>query len=148
MHLTPNKCNRKISLLLGIYVAHVMLNYHIGQVSIWGCQDPFMHSKLHELNHSLIQNFLARPECHRNWPTAHALLSSNKDRLYRNLNPGPRYGWHCTFTVDYGLPLEDFLFQSEDGRLYINLTFGVPLLDTVVNDFTTTVSVASSNLII
>ena len=106
-----------------------------------------MHSKLHELNHSLIQNFLARPECPRIWPTAHALLSSNKDQLYLQLNQGPRYGWHCTFAVGYGLPLEDFLFQSEDGRRYINLTFGVPLLDTVVNDFTTMVSVASSYLI-
>jgi len=82
------------------------------------------------------KRIFSRPECHRNWPTAHSLLSSNKDRLYHNLNPGPRYSWHCTFTVDYGLPLEDFLFQSEDGRRYINLTFGVPLLDTVVNDFT------------
>jgi oligosaccharyltransferase complex subunit alpha (ribophorin I) len=107
-----------------------------------------MHSKLHELNHSLIQNILARPECHRNWPTAHTLLLSNKDLLYFQLKQGPRYGWHCTFTVDYGLPLEDFLFQLEDGRRYINLTFGVPLLDNVVNDFTTTVSVASSYLTI
>jgi oligosaccharyltransferase complex subunit alpha (ribophorin I) len=106
-----------------------------------------MHSKLHELNQSLIQNFLARPECPRNWPTAHTLRSSNKDWLYRNFTRGTSYGWYCTFTIEYGLPLEDFLFQSEDGRRYINLTFGVPLLDTVVNDFTTLVSVASSYLI-
>jgi oligosaccharyltransferase complex subunit alpha (ribophorin I) len=75
------------------------------------------------------------------------LLSSNKDRLYLQLQQGPRYGWHCTFTVGYGLPLEDSLKDSEDGRRYINLTFGLPLLDIVVNDFTTTVSVASSHLI-
>lgn len=52
----------------------------------------------------------------------------------------PRYplfgGWHCTFTIGYGLPLQDFLFESDDGRRYINLTFGCPLLDTVVDDLT------------
>ncbi|TVU50840.1 hypothetical protein EJB05_02231 [Eragrostis curvula] len=52
----------------------------------------------------------------------------------------PRYplfgGWHCTFTIGYGMPLQDFLFESDDGRRYINLTFGSPLLDTVVDDLT------------
>jgi oligosaccharyltransferase complex subunit alpha (ribophorin I) len=48
------------------------------------------------------------------------------------------------FTIAYGLPLEDSLKDSEDGRRYINLTFGLPLLDIVVNDFTTMVSVALS----
>lgn len=94
--------------------------------------------------HSLIQNFLASPECPRIWPIAHTLLSSNKDRLYLNLFQGPRYGWYCTFTVAYGLPLE--LFQSEDGRRYINLTFGLPEHGIMVNDFTTMVSVASNHL--
>lgn len=57
----------------------------------------------------------------------------------------PRYplfgGWHCTFTIGYGLPLQDFLFESDDGRRYINLTFGCPLLDTVVDDLTIKVSI-------
>jgi oligosaccharyltransferase complex subunit alpha (ribophorin I) len=57
----------------------------------------------------------------------------------------PRYplfgGWHCTFTIGYGLPLQDFLFESEDGRRYINLNFGCPLLDTVVDDLTIKVSI-------
>ncbi|KQJ81403.1 dolichyl-diphosphooligosaccharide--protein glycosyltransferase subunit 1B [Brachypodium distachyon] len=52
----------------------------------------------------------------------------------------PRYplfgGWHCTFTIGYGMPLQDFLFQADDGRRYANLTFGCPLLDTVVDDLT------------
>ena len=56
----------------------------------------------------------------------------------------PRYplfgGWHCTFTIGYGLPLQDFVFESVDGRRYINLTFGCPLLDTVVDDLTVKVS--------
>jgi len=69
------------------------------------------------------------------------LSSSIKDRLYFTLLQGPRYGWHCTpsFTAGYGLPLEDFLFESVDGRRYINLTFGIPQLDTVVDDFATTI---------
>lgn len=57
----------------------------------------------------------------------------------------PRYplfgGWHCTFTIGYGLPLQDFLFESDDGRRYINLTFGCPLLDAVVDDLTIKVSI-------
>ncbi|KAM0878309.1 hypothetical protein ACQ4PT_034958 [Festuca glaucescens] len=52
----------------------------------------------------------------------------------------PRYplfgGWHCTFTIGYGMPLQDFLFESEDGRRFANLTFGCPLLNTVVDDLT------------
>ncbi|RLN12296.1 dolichyl-diphosphooligosaccharide--protein glycosyltransferase subunit 1B [Panicum miliaceum] len=85
------------------------------------------------------RNFLARPECPWIWPFANTLLSSNKDRLYFTLLQGPRYGWHCTFTTGYGLASEDFLFESVDGRRYINLTFGFPQLDTVVDDFATTV---------
>jgi hypothetical protein len=56
----------------------------------------------------------------------------------------PRYplfgGWHCTFTIGYGMPLQDFLFESEDGRRFANLTFGCPLLNTVVDDLTIKVS--------
>ena len=87
--------------------------------------------------------------CPRIWPLANTLSSSIKDRLDFTLLQGPRYGWHCTpsFTAVYGLPLEDFLFESVDGRRYINLTFGIPQLDTVVDAFATTVSVASSYLI-
>ncbi|RLM84856.1 hypothetical protein C2845_PM04G29580 [Panicum miliaceum] len=62
------------------------------------------------------------------------------DSLKSELEIEPRYplfgGWHCTFTIGYGLPLQDFLFESDDGRRYINLTFGCPLLDTVADDLT------------
>ncbi|KAF9597917.1 hypothetical protein IFM89_022560 [Coptis chinensis] len=48
----------------------------------------------------------------------------------------PRYplfgGWKATFVIGYGLPLQDFLFESSDGRRYLNFSFGCPLVDTVV----------------
>ncbi|CAN6202516.1 unnamed protein product [Urochloa humidicola] len=81
---------------------------------------------------------LSRLECPGILPFAETLPSSSKDRLYFTLIQGPRYGWHCTFTAGYGLPLENFLFEV-DGRRYINLTFGFPELDTVVDDFSTTI---------
>uniref|UniRef100_A0A7N0TMB4 Dolichyl-diphosphooligosaccharide--protein glycosyltransferase subunit 1 n=1 Tax=Kalanchoe fedtschenkoi TaxID=63787 RepID=A0A7N0TMB4_KALFE len=49
----------------------------------------------------------------------------------------PRYplfgGWKATFIIGYGLPLEDFLFESLDGTRYLNFTFGCPFTDTVVD---------------
>ncbi|KAH9703798.1 Dolichyl-diphosphooligosaccharide--protein glycosyltransferase subunit 1B [Citrus sinensis] len=52
----------------------------------------------------------------------------------------PRYplfgGWRATFVIGYGLPLEDFLFESSDGRRYLNFTFGCPLVETVVDKLT------------
>lgn len=56
----------------------------------------------------------------------------------------PRYplfgGWKATFTIGYGLPLQDFLFESPDGRRYLNFSFGCPLIETVVDDLTVKVS--------
>ncbi|GMN51071.1 hypothetical protein TIFTF001_020226 [Ficus carica] len=52
----------------------------------------------------------------------------------------PRYplfgGWKATFVIGYVLPLQDFLFESPDGRRYLNFTFGCPLADTVVDKLT------------
>ncbi|KAL5569330.1 hypothetical protein UlMin_025905 [Ulmus minor] len=52
----------------------------------------------------------------------------------------PRYplfgGWKATFVIGYGLPLQDFLFESNDGKRYLNFTFGCPLVDTVVDKLT------------
>ncbi|MQM14110.1 hypothetical protein Taro_047041 [Colocasia esculenta] len=49
----------------------------------------------------------------------------------------PRYpmfgGWKTSFTIGYGLPLKDFLFESE-GRRLLNISFGCPLDDVVVDD--------------
>ncbi|XP_010554543.1 PREDICTED: dolichyl-diphosphooligosaccharide--protein glycosyltransferase subunit 1B-like [Tarenaya hassleriana] len=52
----------------------------------------------------------------------------------------PRYpllgGWRANFDIGYRVPLEDFLFESPDGRRYLNFTFGCPLVETVVDKLT------------
>lgn len=48
----------------------------------------------------------------------------------------PRYpvigGWKTAFTIGYGLPLHDFLFES-DGKRLIDISFGCPMNDVVIN---------------
>lgn len=60
--------------------------------------------------------------------------------LQSELEIEPRYplfgGWKATFVIGYGLPLQDFLFESSDGRRYLNFTFGCPLAETVVDKLT------------
>ncbi|MBA0571222.1 hypothetical protein Golob_004806, partial [Gossypium lobatum] len=52
----------------------------------------------------------------------------------------PRYplfgGWKATFVIGYGLPLQDFLFESSDDKRYLNFTFGCPLIGMVVDKLT------------
>ncbi|KAF2295749.1 hypothetical protein GH714_033818 [Hevea brasiliensis] len=52
----------------------------------------------------------------------------------------PRYplfgGWKATFVIGYGLPLQDFLFESSDGKRYLNFSFGCPLAEIVVDKLT------------
>ncbi|KAI4351403.1 hypothetical protein L6164_005772 [Bauhinia variegata] len=59
------------------------------------------------------------------------------DFLKSELEIEPRFplfgGWKATFVIGYGLPLQDFLFESPDGRRYLNFTFGCPLVETVVD---------------
>ncbi|KAL0538575.1 hypothetical protein IC582_022723 [Cucumis melo] len=63
-----------------------------------------------------------------------------KDFQKSDLEFEPRYplfgGWKATFVIGYGLPLQDFLFESPDGRRYLNFTFGCPLAETVVDKLT------------
>ncbi|KAK6160854.1 hypothetical protein DH2020_004235 [Rehmannia glutinosa] len=51
----------------------------------------------------------------------------------------PRYpmfgGWRTSFTIGYGLPLRDFLFQSE-GKRFLNISFGCPMTDVIVENLT------------
>ncbi|KAC9923453.1 hypothetical protein E3N88_45071 [Mikania micrantha] len=51
----------------------------------------------------------------------------------------PRYpmfgGWKTSFTIGYGLPLQDCLFQSE-GTRFLNITFGSPMHDVIVENLT------------
>ncbi|KAK9053408.1 hypothetical protein SSX86_030042 [Deinandra increscens subsp. villosa] len=51
----------------------------------------------------------------------------------------PRYpmfgGWKTSFTIGYGLPLQDYLFQSGGSR-FLNITFGSPMIDVIVENLT------------
>ncbi|CAL9028457.1 unnamed protein product [Prunus brigantina] len=48
----------------------------------------------------------------------------------------PRYpmfgGWRTAFTIGYGLPLHEFLFES-DGKRFINISFGCPINEVVID---------------
>lgn len=49
----------------------------------------------------------------------------------------PRYplfgGWKTFFTVGYGLPLKDYLFEAE-GKRFVNISFGSPIDELVVDE--------------
>ncbi|KAF8395233.1 hypothetical protein HHK36_019175 [Tetracentron sinense] len=68
-----------------------------------------------------------------NISTSHLRTDSRKSELEIE----PRYplfgGWKATFIVGYGLPLQDFLFESSDGRRFLNFSFGCPLVNTAVD---------------
>jgi oligosaccharyltransferase complex subunit alpha (ribophorin I) len=40
-------------------------------------------------------------------------------------------GWQTTFTIGYGLPLQDFVFTS-DGKRFLNITFGSPMEEILI----------------
>ncbi|XP_059628321.1 dolichyl-diphosphooligosaccharide--protein glycosyltransferase subunit 1B [Cornus florida] len=71
-----------------------------------------------------------------NISSSHLRTDSRKSELEIE----PRYplfgGWKTTFIIGYGLPLQDFLFESPDGRRYLNFTFGCPLAETLVDKLT------------
>ncbi|KAJ4777848.1 Dolichyl-diphosphooligosaccharide--protein glycosyltransferase subunit 1 [Rhynchospora pubera] len=41
-------------------------------------------------------------------------------------------GWKTTFTIGYSLPLHDFLFEADGGKRVLNMTFGCPLDEVLV----------------
>ncbi|XP_075511729.1 dolichyl-diphosphooligosaccharide--protein glycosyltransferase subunit 1A-like isoform X2 [Primulina tabacum] len=51
----------------------------------------------------------------------------------------PRYpmfgGWRSSFTIGYGLPLQDFLFLSE-GKRVLDISFGCPMNEVVIENLT------------
>ncbi|CAA0807036.1 Dolichyl-diphosphooligosaccharide--protein glycosyltransferase subunit 1A [Striga hermonthica] len=51
----------------------------------------------------------------------------------------PRYpmfgGWRTSFTIGYGLPLQDFVFKS-DGKRFLNIPFGCSINDVIVENLT------------
>ncbi|GLT35267.1 hypothetical protein SLA2020_097350 [Shorea laevis] len=67
-----------------------------------------------------------------NISTSHLWSDSKKTELLIE----PRYpmfgGWRTAFTIGYGLPLQDFLFQSE-GKRFLNITFSSPMVELVID---------------
>lgn len=57
--------------------------------------------------------------------------------LQTQLEIEPRFpifgGWQTSFTVGYGLPLQDFLFKL-DGKYMLNITFGSPMDEVVIDN--------------
>ncbi|XP_059637598.1 dolichyl-diphosphooligosaccharide--protein glycosyltransferase subunit 1A [Cornus florida] len=68
-----------------------------------------------------------------NISTSHLWGDSKKTQLQIE----PRYpmfgGWNTSFTIGYGLPLKDFLFQS-DGKRFLNISFGCPINEVVIDN--------------
>ncbi|XP_065881663.1 dolichyl-diphosphooligosaccharide--protein glycosyltransferase subunit 1A [Euphorbia lathyris] len=68
-----------------------------------------------------------------NISTSHLSSDSSKTELIIE----PRYpmigGWRTAFTIGYGLPLADFLFQSAKQR-YLNFPFGSPMHELVIDN--------------
>ncbi|KAH7290767.1 hypothetical protein KP509_30G062800 [Ceratopteris richardii] len=69
-----------------------------------------------------------------NVSTSH--LRNDKDKT--DLQFEPRYpllgGWRVTFTIGYGLPLQDFVFHTGDGKRFLKFPFGCPLQDVLVEN--------------
>ncbi|KAK4750570.1 hypothetical protein SAY87_004052 [Trapa incisa] len=67
-----------------------------------------------------------------NISTSHLWSDSKKTELEIE----PRYpmfgGWRTAFTIGYGLPLQDFLFESE-GKRFLNFSFGSPINEIIVD---------------
>lgn len=67
-----------------------------------------------------------------NISTSHLWGDSKKTQLEIE----PRFpmlgGWKTSFTIGYGVPLQDFLFQSA-GKRFLNITFGCPINDLIVD---------------
>ncbi|KAK1256563.1 Dolichyl-diphosphooligosaccharide--protein glycosyltransferase subunit 1A [Acorus gramineus] len=68
-----------------------------------------------------------------NISTSHLWGDSRKTELEIE----PRYpmfgGWRTSFTIGYGLPLHDFLFESE-GKHLLDITFGCPMDEVVIDE--------------
>lgn len=55
-------------------------------------------------------------------------------------------GWRTAFTIGYGLPLQDFLFQSE-GKRFLNISFGSPMNELVIDNLIVKVGYMMKSLI-
>ena len=81
-----------------------------------------------------------RSEC-SSWFLMQVLLPSFW--LQTELEIEPRYpmfgGWRTSFFIGYGLPLQDFLFES-GGKRFLNITFGCPMNEVVIDNLIVKVS--------
>ncbi|TVU04699.1 hypothetical protein EJB05_47830 [Eragrostis curvula] len=70
-----------------------------------------------------------------NISTSHLWGDSKKTQLEIE----PRFplfgGWQTTFTIGYGLPLQDFVFTA-NGKRFLNITFGSPMEEVLIEKFT------------
>ncbi|KAF5203638.1 Dolichyl-diphosphooligosaccharide--protein glycosyltransferase subunit [Thalictrum thalictroides] len=68
-----------------------------------------------------------------NISTSHLRGDSRKTELELE----PRYpmfgGWKTSFTIGYGLPLQEYLFESE-GKRFLNISFGSPMQELVIDN--------------
>ncbi|KAK9164887.1 hypothetical protein Scep_000078 [Stephania cephalantha] len=76
-----------------------------------------------------------------NVSTSHLWADSRKTELEIE----PRYpmfgGWKTFFTVGYGLPLHDYLFES-DGKRFLNISFGSPIAEVALPEGSKDISVS------
>ncbi|KAK8484206.1 hypothetical protein V6N13_065815 [Hibiscus sabdariffa] len=67
-----------------------------------------------------------------NISTSHLRGDSKKTELLIE----PRYpmfgAWRTAFTIGYGLPLQDFLYESE-GKRFLNITYSSPMVELVID---------------
>ncbi|RVX15786.1 Dolichyl-diphosphooligosaccharide--protein glycosyltransferase subunit 1A [Vitis vinifera] len=76
-------------------------------------------------------------------PRAHSVYFRDEignistSHLWTELEIEPRYpmfgGWRTSFFIGYGLPLQDFLFES-GGKRFLNITFGCPMNEVVIDN--------------
>ncbi|OMO50963.1 Ribophorin I [Corchorus olitorius] len=75
-------------------------------------------------------------------PRAHSVYywdeigNISTSHLWTELLIEPRYpmfgGWRTAFTIGYGLPLQDFLYESE-GKRFLSITFSTPVVELVID---------------
>ncbi|KAI5061002.1 hypothetical protein GOP47_0023507 [Adiantum capillus-veneris] len=74
-----------------------------------------------------------------NVSTSHLHLDKDKTELLFEPRCPLLGGWHVTFTIGYGVPLQDFVFRAADGQRYLRFPFGCPIQDVVVKKLVVTV---------
>ncbi|KAJ1690550.1 hypothetical protein LUZ63_014705 [Rhynchospora breviuscula] len=69
-----------------------------------------------------------------NISTSHLRGDSQGTQLEMELRFPMFGGWKITFSIGYSLPLHDFLFESDAGNKVLNITFGCPIEEILVEN--------------